>query len=277
METKWQERAGAKLRYQTGGVGKPPILFVHGLTCCLEDWEHQINHFSPSHRVSTCDLRGHGQSETGDASISIESFGADVAALLDELDFTDAILVGHSMGTRVVMEAARLAPNRVAKLVLVDGSRIGTGDPDEMEARMRGLIGDGGYAPYHKNMFAMMFTPDSDPALRDTVLQRCAATPTENGLAAFINLVRWDAAKIDATLAGLNTPILVIQSTKQDENRVRVPLKEGEVTEYMTFVAETAADATTVSIADIGHFTMLERPGQVNKLIDCFIAGSPLP
>ena len=44
------------------GEGAPPIVFVHGFACAQADWDAQVAHFSPRHRVVTVDLRGHGAS-----------------------------------------------------------------------------------------------------------------------------------------------------------------------------------------------------------------------
>ncbi len=54
-----------------------------------------------------------------------DTLGRDVADLIEAEDLTGAILIGHSMGCRVAMEARDLARGRVAALVLVDGSRLG--------------------------------------------------------------------------------------------------------------------------------------------------------
>jgi pimeloyl-ACP methyl ester carboxylesterase len=70
--------AGA-LFYEDHGSGDPPLVFVHGLACAHEDWRHQLGYFSPSHRVVSLDLRGHGRSAGCSSGFDIVSFGADVA------------------------------------------------------------------------------------------------------------------------------------------------------------------------------------------------------
>ena len=119
------------------GQGRPPLVFVHGFGCSHEDWRGQLEFFAGSHAAPACDRRGPGAPPGRPHECSLEHYGGDVAALLANLDLPASILVGHSMGCRVVLEAARLDPQRVAGLVLVDGSRIGTGDPGEAEAAAR--------------------------------------------------------------------------------------------------------------------------------------------
>src|SRR5512138_124886 len=122
------------MHFVRAGQGTPPILFVHGFACSHEDWVHQIQEFQKTQQVVACDLRGHGQTPGRPQECSIEHYGGDVAALVNNLELKGVVLVGHSMGCRVVLEAARLVPKKISALVLVDGSRLATSDPDAAEA-----------------------------------------------------------------------------------------------------------------------------------------------
>src|SRR5258706_16168230 len=99
-----------------------------------------MQHFSRSHEVVACDLRAHGATPGRPQECSIEHYGGDVAALAANIDVGKAILVGHSMGCRVVLEANRLAPERIAGIVLVDGSRNAGSNPVEAERAARALV-----------------------------------------------------------------------------------------------------------------------------------------
>src|SRR6185295_12083173 len=126
------------MHFIQAGNGKPPLVFVHGFACSHEDWRAQIDHFRKAHALVACDLRSHGQTPGRPEECSIAHYGGDVAALLNHLELTGCILVGHSMGCRVVLEANRLLlsshyAERVAGIVLIDGSRSGSGDPDAAE------------------------------------------------------------------------------------------------------------------------------------------------
>jgi pimeloyl-ACP methyl ester carboxylesterase len=92
------------------GQGRPPIVFVHGFACAHSDWDAQVAHFSPHHRTVAVDLRGHGASPGTADECSIERYGADVAEVIRALTLPPAVLVGHSMGCRVVIETALQAP-----------------------------------------------------------------------------------------------------------------------------------------------------------------------
>ncbi|MBN2622405.1 MAG: alpha/beta fold hydrolase, partial [Acidimicrobiales bacterium] len=58
------------------------------------------------HQVVLYDQRGHGESSTGSDPISVERLGDDLAAVVDHLDVTGAVLAGHSMGGMTVMSFA---------------------------------------------------------------------------------------------------------------------------------------------------------------------------
>src|SRR5258705_8336921 len=105
------------------------FVLVHGFACAHTDWRHQIDYLSKSNAVFSPDLRGHGATPGTPDDVSIENFGADIAKLLAEKNVRDAVLVGHSMGCRVVLQAALDAPDRVGALVLIDGSWLGPSHP----------------------------------------------------------------------------------------------------------------------------------------------------
>src|SRR5262245_15161328 len=152
------------MHFIRAGQGAPPILFVHGFACSHEDWNFQIREFERTQEIVACDLRGHGQTPGRPQECSIEHFGGDVAALVNNLELRNVVLVGHSMGCRVVLEAARLVPKRVSPLVLVDGSRNATGDPDTAEKNARASVEKLGYAAFAEMLFRQMFFKPSREA-----------------------------------------------------------------------------------------------------------------
>ena len=107
------------------GRGRPTIVFVHGFGCARSDWRAQVAHLRDRFETVAVDLGGHGTTPGSEAHEIIDTHGRDVAELLAELAIARAVLVGHSMGCRIVMHAMSEAPDRVAGLILVDGSRLG--------------------------------------------------------------------------------------------------------------------------------------------------------
>src|SRR5687768_8178230 len=105
---------GVPISYEVYGSGKSPTLvFVHGWSCDRSYWDAQRIPLSKQYQIVTLDLAGHGQSGMGREAWTIASYGEDVAAVVKELDLEDAILIGHSMGGDVIVEAARHLPKRL--------------------------------------------------------------------------------------------------------------------------------------------------------------------
>src|SRR5579885_2846828 len=101
-----QDRPMSLLHHVIAGPPTRPVVFVHGFGCGLTDWDSQVAHLSPRHLTVAVDLRGHGRSPGPAVACSIERYGADVAELMRALSLPPAVLVGHSLGCRVVTEAA---------------------------------------------------------------------------------------------------------------------------------------------------------------------------
>ena len=255
------------MHFVRAGRGTPALVFVHGFACTHEDWQAQLAHFQRSPEVVACDLRGHGRTPGRPAECSIEHYGGDVAALVNHLELARCVLVGHSMGCRVVLEAARLMPEKVAGLVLVDGSRNATRDPEGAQAGARATVEKLGYAPFAEMLFRQMFFKPSTQA--DAIVARALKTSAEFGPVLWPRITRWDAGQMDAAFDALRAPVLAIQSTTRNAELKRAPLKAGDTSPWIDYLRSRGAKVEIVP--DTGHFTQLEAPETVNRLIDEFL------
>jgi pimeloyl-ACP methyl ester carboxylesterase len=255
------------MHFIRAGDGSPALVFVHGFACSHEDWRAQVEHFQRSHEVLACDLRGHGRTPGRPHECSIEHYGGDVAALVNNLEIARALLVGHSMGCRVVLEAARLIPDKVAGIVLVDGSRNATSDPEAAQALARATIEKLGYANFAEALFRQMFFKRSLQA--DAIVERAVHSSAEFGPRLWPRITRWDAGQMDAAFAALHAPVLAIQSTTRNAQLQRAPLKPGDSSPWIDYLRQRGARVEIVP--DTGHFTQLEAPEVVNRLIADFL------
>jgi pimeloyl-ACP methyl ester carboxylesterase len=263
---------GAALNYQRAGSGAPALVFVHGFACASEDWRHQLGALAGRHTVVACDLRGHGASPGDPGSSNIATFGADVAALLAALDLSGGVvLVGHSMGCRVVLQAYAEAPQRVVGVALIDGSSVGAGGARAVEAARATLAAD--YRAFARRLFTQMFFTRSPEA--DRMIERALALPEAIGAALWLSMVDWDARRMTAALASLRVPLLVVQSTAMSPERGRVPLAAGETSAWLELVRRHAPGSAIEIVPGVGHFTMLEAPDRVNAALAAFIARLP--
>jgi pimeloyl-ACP methyl ester carboxylesterase len=239
---------------------------VHGFLCSHEDWRNQLGFFSKTNEVVACDLRAQGKTPGRAHECSIEHFGGDVIALTNNLELPPFILIGHSMGCRVVLEANRIAPERVAGIVLIDGSRAGSGDPDAAEAAARAQIEQAGYKAWAEDLFRQMFFKSSRASER--LVQRAVRQSAEIGAALWPRSARWDAGTLEAALAAVHTPLLVIQTTTRDaQSGKRGPLNPGQTTPWLELLKARLGNVKIEVLPGLGHFPQLEAPERVNRLI----------
>jgi non-heme chloroperoxidase len=115
-----ENSADIGIHYEDHGAGQPVVL-IHGYPLSGRAWDRQVPVLlEAGHRVITYDRRGFGESSQPAVGYDYDTFAADLATLLDDLDLWDAVLVGHSMGTgEVTRFLATYGSARVAKGVLV--------------------------------------------------------------------------------------------------------------------------------------------------------------
>ena len=214
-----------------------------------------------------CDLRGHGATPGRPQECSIEHFGGDVAALAANLDLPKLVLIGHSMGCRVVLEANRIAPERVAGIVLIDGSRFATGDPGAAEAAARAAIERVGFQAWAEDLFRQMFL-EQTPAT-ERLVQRAVRQGAEIGPALWPRSARWDAGSLEPALAAVRAPVLVIQTTTRDaQTGKRAPMKPGQTSAWLDLLKARLGNVRIEVLPNLGHFPQLEAPERVNRLIE---------
>lgn len=258
----------ALIHHVAKGDGGPPVVLVHGFACAHDDWAAQIAHFSARHRTVAVDLRGHGASPGTPDECSIERYGADVAEVMRALDLPPALVVGHSMGCRVAVEAALQAPERTAGLVLLDGSHFVAAS----EAMQRQRFARGEYRTVAEGMFGQMFLPQSDKALVARITARALALPEPIGRKVLTDMARYDVRRLAGSLALLDVPVLALQTTYTNERRERASMTVGQRTPYLDLIAAHARYAEIQVIAGAGHFPQIERAEETNAAIAGFLA-----
>lgn len=112
---------GTEIFYKDWGTGQP-IVFHHGWPLSADDWDNQMLFFlDKGYRVIAHDRRGHGRSTQTATGNEMDTYAADVAALVAHLDLKNAVHIGHSTGGgEVARYVARYGgEGRVATAVLI--------------------------------------------------------------------------------------------------------------------------------------------------------------
>jgi pimeloyl-ACP methyl ester carboxylesterase len=248
---------GAKIHWTSKGSGKQAVILVHGWTCDETSWDSQVPVLSQQYRVITLDLPGHGKSDLPkDGKFSMTLFARAVEAVRAEAKIDKAVLVGHSMGTPVIREYARMYPKHVAGLVPVDGlliigaagrgGRGGAPDP----AAMTGPEG----MKARETMIRGMFTPATPAAIQQHVLKMMLAPPEVTAVGAMN--ATFDSSSLNNDVGMM--PVLGIYAGNS-------PMANRDN------LKKTFPNSEYVQVAGTGHFVMMERPEEFNRLLLGFL------
>jgi len=250
---------GVPIRYEVHGSGDPALVFVHGWSCDRTYWDAQIPYFSDRYRVVTIDLAGHGESGLGREVWSMRAFGQDVTAVVEELGLDHVVLVGHSMGGPVVVEAARLLGDRVRLVVGADTFK------DVSGRYTREFIANW-LQPFRVDFDAAMsdfvtsfFLQTSDSALIEQTVDDMSAAPPNVALGAAEELMNWGSIEQAAAFRELSVPVRLINSDYSPTN-----VDAGR---------EYTSSFDAVLMSGVGHFVMMEDPATFNRLLSEIVEG----
>ena len=249
---------GVSISYDVRGEGKTTLVFIHGWCSNRTFWREQLDVMASNYRVVAIDLPGHGKSGRTRENWSFVSFAEDVKAVVEALDLNRVVLIGHSMGGPISLEAAQLMPERVIGIIGVDGiDDVESEDSPEMMERIIAAF----EADFEGTMNAFM--PRMFSANADSELVRWAIDSSVNADHVMALAVMRSAANMDKKkqLSSVGIPVRCIYAPPYDPNEPRT-------------IAETNskyADFNAVFIEGVGHFLHLENPAEVNRHILTFI------
>ncbi len=244
---------GSTISYGVHGQGKVTIVFVHCWTCNHEFWKPQIEFFQKKHKVVWLDLAGHGLSTSNRQKYTMAAFGEDVAAVVNKIDGGNVILVGHSMGGPVVLEAGRLLGDKVIGIVGVDTFYIPFAYPtseNKIDEFVKPYKDD--FKGTSEQMVRSMFTSDADPKLITSTVKQMSAANKDMGISAMYEIFRWNAE---------NVPFILDKYSKILRNINGAPLGN-----------ETALHKSVVLIPGVGHFVAQAKPNEFNKVLNNIIS-----
>jgi pimeloyl-ACP methyl ester carboxylesterase len=243
------------------------LLFVHGFCCAQGDWAAQVEALSRRFECLALDLPGHGASTPTEPTLI--ALAQAVNAAKAHARGRRVILVGHSLGCKVVREAYALDRDRVAGIVMIEGAMY-DGDRDTLIGRASQAIDAEGFAAYAERHFEAMFVEGSDPAMRARIVERARGMDAGFGRSLYLEAVGWDPLRGRASLRDLEVPVLLIQSTNIDSHFQRRPLQPSARTPFMQAVSELCPQAELQVVGGCGHFPMIEAAAEVNPLLDGF-------
>jgi pimeloyl-ACP methyl ester carboxylesterase len=205
---------GLRVRYEVRGDGTPALVFVHGWSCDRRYWDGQL------------------------------------VAVVEQLRLRKVVLIGHSMGGDVIVEAALRLPGRVMGLVWVDTYRsLGGTEPEDTKEKF--------IAPFRSDFVTItrdfvrgMFRSDSAAELVEWVAADMSAAPPEVALDA----MKYSVGNEHAVILGLRQLAAPVVAINSDHGQTDVESLERH-------------GVKAVLMSRVGHFLMMEDPDSFNALL----------
>jgi pimeloyl-ACP methyl ester carboxylesterase len=197
-------------------AGAPAVVLVHGTSAHTGWWHHTVPSLA-RYDVIALDLAGHGDSGHRDA-YSIEGWGEDVLAVIDEVAGGHALVVGHSIGGLVAAAAASARPAAVDALVLVDTV---VQDPTERPAPFPTVRDPRVFETLDDALRRFRLTPDQpvpDPHRLDYLARRSLREVDGGWMWKFDRRLfgALDRADLSAPLDGVTCPVVLVRGELSD-------------------------------------------------------------
>ena len=244
---------GVHIEYHVYGHGDPAVILIHGWSCDGNYWNAQLADLKAKYTTVTVDLAGHGASGRNRTDWSAGNFGEDVAAVARQLPNAKIILVGHSMGAPVALEATRRIGDRVIGIIAVDSLKT-IGQPLPTDAQVKAWIQpfrDNFIGHTHEFVAGTLFPKDADPKFVQKVAYDMALEPEDVAIGALESLLRMDYSQV---LPDIHVPIVAINSSlppPTDAARIR----------------KSIPNFKAITIEKTDHFLMMDAADRFNPVL----------
>lgn len=121
---------GIRLHYVQAGKSGPAVVLLHGSPKTSYEWRLVMPALAHRYTVIAPDLRGFGDSDKPASGYDKKTIAADIHDLVNQLGFTQILLVGHDVGATAAYAYASRYPTEVSKVVFIDVPPLGIGKPD---------------------------------------------------------------------------------------------------------------------------------------------------
>jgi pimeloyl-ACP methyl ester carboxylesterase len=240
------------IAYDVAGRGEPALVFVHCWTCDRTFWDAQFEHFAREYTVVRLDLAGHGASGKSRQHHTLSGFSDDVVAVVRELKLPKMLLIGHSMGGPVSVEAAARLGDRVVGVVGVDSFYTAFPIPrtdEEAAAFVKPFEND--FAGTNSRFLETMFLPGADPVEKEAITAIFMRADKTMAIQALNDVVRWYRFDADGRLASLGGRLRNINAASPAN---KAPPREG-----------------VTLISGVGHFIPQMKPVAFNQALEQII------
>jgi pimeloyl-ACP methyl ester carboxylesterase len=263
---------GGRIAYEVTGSG-PLVVLSHGTGVRRQDYRFLAPMLAQvGYRVANADLRGHGESSTGWASITRTDVAGDLLALIGHLG-GPAIIVGHSMSGGAATIAAAKQPELVSGIVEINPftrvQKPNVGALLRLGRYRRGILWMGGTQLFHRLSLFVRYLDvayPTKPADYDDYIAALQAKLREPGrMAEFMKTLKSTPADAEAQLPNVRCPALVMMGTLDPD--FADPRAEGDA----IAAAMPAGLGEVATVDGAGHYPHAQSPDEVAALVVPFL------
>ena len=240
---------GMKIHFREGGRGNVTLFFLHGWLGNAHWWDEQLAKFGARYRVVAMDLAGHGESGRNRKAWTLQASAEDARAVADKLGLERIVWIGHSMCGKLIVEIANRMPERTVSLVPIDSLQDFEQTTREEMDRFFGPL-EKDFVPNAQTNFKNIFVPSSPGPVVRRVLDGVATAPPESSIATLRAVFEYDVA---SAVRNVKAPIVAVNSDREptslEANRKLAPRFD------------------VILMKSVGHWPMLERPGEFDQLL----------
>lgn len=236
------------MAYDESGNGEAAFVLIPGLGRPRSDFCQMLPRLAESARVVAIDNAGFFGSTTERTTWTISAAAGDVVGLIHELSINEVVLVGHSMGGAVALEAAGLLPERLVRHVIaIDSLHYQDAYPKQDEERVESMIGR-----LHPEIVAASDADDFNPCNSDPSgagARRLLSINAEPARALLADLLRWD---LEAALSKAAVAVTVLASERDLTPSAYVALRDR---------------CEVIAVRPGGHFFLCANPVETAELV----------
>ncbi|MGE5621252.1 MAG: alpha/beta fold hydrolase [archaeon] len=250
----------AMIHYIEKGTGEVTLLFIHGWGINSSYWNDQLEYFSKDYKVIAIDLPGFGKSKSDRNQWTRQNYGQDIIDLIDKLSLKNVILIGHSMSGDVILEAALTNHNEIKGIIGIDNFKMldVSFTPEQIEeitTMSKAIVSD------YKNsvpFFAeSLFHPGTPADVRKRVTDDFVNSDEKVAIATLFDMSEYFKI-MHERVSKLNYKLYLINSDFGPTN-----------TQGLEKYCPKSFDVSYIHAT--GHYPMIEKPEEFNKLLELVI------
>lgn len=267
--------------YRWAGADSAPLVLVHGWGDTGETWQFVVDHLPERRTCIALDMRGFGRTQRPQDGYWFADYLADLEAILDRLVPTEAVdLVGHSMGGNVVALYAGVRPQRVRRLVNLEGFGMSRTSPEQAPGRYAQWLDEvrnpaqyATYDDYEQFLKVLRRRNPRTPPDRLEFVARSWARERDDGRVELwadpkhkhVNPVLYQRDQAEACWRACIAPVLyVIGAESELAKRMSDEISAARLQEIFR-------DVRVVTVPGAGHMLHHEQPAAIATLIDQFL------